>query len=178
MLAFSCDSDEEEAGRSVIASPRNLGLVVVMVAALAWFWLEYLDLPQSTLVLIAGAVIALPVALQESTGNARRDRTIVVTKRSLILALWGLVIFMFLYQDKGVWFFGLAAVCVVLPLVLGASRAWGARRGRIEVGLLRHPLRRDMRAHLSRDSTSGCVAGCSAESWPPAARTSHGSGSP
>ena len=35
-----------------------------------------------------------------------------------------------------------------LPLVLAASRAWGARRGRIEFGLLRHPLRREVRAHL------------------------------
>ena len=39
-------------------------------------------------------------------------------------------------------------MCVVLPLSLAASRAWGARRGRIELGLLRHPLRREMRAHL------------------------------
>ena len=31
---------------------------------------------------------------------------------------------------------------------LAASRAWGARRGRIEFGLLRHPLRREMGAHL------------------------------
>ena len=39
-------------------------------------------------------------------------------------------------------------MCVVLPLALAASRAWGARRGRIELGLLRHPLRRELRAHL------------------------------
>ncbi|HEY5846013.1 MAG TPA: M23 family metallopeptidase [Microlunatus sp.] len=150
LLAFSVDSDEEEAGRSVIASPRNLGLAVVMVAALVWFWLAYLDLPQLTLVLISGAVIALPVALQDSAADAARERTIVVTKRSLILAVWGLVIFIFLYQDRGIWFFGLATVCVVLPLVLALSRAWGVRRGRIEFGLLRHPLRRDMRAHLGQ----------------------------
>jgi murein DD-endopeptidase MepM/ murein hydrolase activator NlpD len=31
---------------------------------------------------------------------------------------------------------------------LAASRAWAARRGRIEFGLLRHPFRRDMRGHL------------------------------
>ena len=41
LLAFSVDSDEEEARRSVIATPRNLGLAAVMVAALAWFWLWY-----------------------------------------------------------------------------------------------------------------------------------------
>jgi hypothetical protein len=148
LLAFSVDSDDEEARRSVIVTRRNLLLAAAMVAAFAWFWLWYRDLPPSTLVLIAGAVIALPVALQESAGDVRRARTIVVTKRSLILAVWGLVIFIFLFQDKGIWFFGLAAVCVVLPLVLASSRAWGARRSRIEVGLLRHPLRREVRAHL------------------------------
>ena len=42
----------------------------------------------------------------------------------------------------------LTAVCVVLPLALAASRVWGARRGRVEFGLLRHPLRRELRAHL------------------------------
>ena len=38
-------------------------------------------------------------------------------------------------------------MCRPAPRV-GVSRAWGARRRRIEFGLLRHPLRRDMRAHL------------------------------
>jgi hypothetical protein len=31
---------------------------------------------------------------------------------------------------------------------LAASRAWRARRGRIELGLLRRPLRRELRPHL------------------------------
>ena len=148
LLAFSTGSDEEETGRSVILTPRNVGLAAAMMAAFAWFWLGYADLTASTLVVIAGALIALPLALQESAGHAARDRTIVVTKRSLILALWGLVVFAYLYQERGVWLFGLAAVSVVLPLSLAASRAWGARRGRIELGLLRHPLRRDLRGHL------------------------------
>ena len=59
----------------------------------------------------------------------------------------GLVTFAYVYQDRGVWLFALAAVCLLLPLVLATSRAWGARRGRIEFGLLRHPLRRDMFAY-------------------------------
>ena len=148
LLAFSTDSDEEETRRSVILTRRNLGLAAAMVAAFAWFWLWHLDLTESTLVVIAGALIALPLALQESAGDAARERTVVVTKRSLILALWGLVVFVYLYYAYGQSFNVLAAVCVVLPLVLAASRAWGARRGRIELGLLRHPLRREMRAHL------------------------------
>ena len=69
LLAFSTGSDEEETGRSVILTPRNLGLAAVMMAAFAWFWLGHLDLPASTLVVIAGALIALPLALQESAGR-------------------------------------------------------------------------------------------------------------
>jgi murein DD-endopeptidase MepM/ murein hydrolase activator NlpD len=147
LLAFSVDSDEEQSRRSVILTPRNLVLAAAMLAAFVWFWLWHLDLPESALLVIGGALIALPLALQESASDAARDRTIVVTKRSLILAMWGLVVFVYLYYALGYSFLELAAVCVVLPLALAASRAWGARRGRIELGLLRHPLRRELRAY-------------------------------
>jgi murein DD-endopeptidase MepM/ murein hydrolase activator NlpD len=148
LLAFSIGSDDAEARRSVSLTPRNLGLAAAMLAALAWFWLGYLDLTPPTLVVIAGFLLALPLALQESAGVAPRGHTLAVTKRSLTLALWGLVIFAYLDRDRGLWVFGLAAVCVVVPLALAASRAWGARRGQIELGLLRHPVRRELRAHL------------------------------
>ncbi len=148
LLAFSTDSDEAETGRSVRLTPRNLGLAAAMMALFAWFSLWHLELTPLTLVVIAGALIAMPLALQNSAGDAARDRTIVVTKRSLILAIWGLVTFTYLYHDRGVWPYAVAVVCVVLPLVVAASRAWGARRGRIELGLLRHPFRRELRAHL------------------------------
>ena len=42
-----------------------------MVAAFAWFWLWHLDLTESTLVVIGGALIAMPLALQESAGRRR-----------------------------------------------------------------------------------------------------------
>ena len=119
-----------------------------MLAAFVWFRLWHRDLPESMLVAIAGALIALPLALQESAGDAARDRTIVVTKRSLILAIWGLVVFVYLHYALGYSFLELTALCVVLPLALAASRAWRARRGQLELGLLRRPLRREVRAHL------------------------------
>ena len=148
LLAFSVDSDEEETRRSVILTRRNLVLAGAGMAAFVWFWLWHLDLPESALVVIGGALIALPLALQESAGDAAHDHTIVVTKRSLILALWGLVVFVYLYYALGYSFLEMTAVCVVLPLSLAASRAWRARRGQLELGLLRHPLRREMRTHL------------------------------
>jgi hypothetical protein len=148
LLAFSSHPDEDGTRWSVHRTRRNLALVGAMSAAFAWFWLWHLDLSEPALVAIAGALIASPLALQESGGNAARSRTVVVTKRSSILGLWGLVIFVDLSYEYGQTLNMLATVCVVLPLVLAASRAWGARRGHVELGLLRHPLRREMRPQL------------------------------
>ena len=58
------------------------------------------------------------------------------------------MVFVDLYYAYGQSLNVLVAVCVVLPLVLAASRAWGARRGSVERRLLRHPLRREVRPHL------------------------------
>jgi hypothetical protein len=105
-----------------------------MVAAFTWFWLWHGDLPELMLVVIAAVLIALPLALQESAGDAARYRTAAVTKRSLILALCGLVTFVFVYQDRGVWFFGLAAVWIVLPLALAACGAGAPAGGSSSLG--------------------------------------------
>ena len=149
LLAFSAHSDEEQPRRSVVLTPRNLALAAAMLGAFAWFWLWHTVLTEATLVVIASALMAMPLALQESADAGDRDRTIVVvTKRSLILALWGLVAFVYLHYARGQSFNELAAVCVVVPLALTGSRGWRARRGQIELGLLRHPLRREVRAHL------------------------------
>jgi murein DD-endopeptidase MepM/ murein hydrolase activator NlpD len=145
-LALS--TSDEDAGADVAGRSRlNLGLAAATTAAFAWFVLRYQDLSESTVVVLAGALIAVPLALQPAAGTAGLRR-VAVTKRSLILAVWGLVVFVVLWQDRGVWFLGMAAVCVVLPLALGASRMLAARRGRVEFGLLRHPLHRSSRGHL------------------------------
>jgi hypothetical protein len=148
LLVFSTDADEEETGRWVVLTRRNLGLAAAMVVAFAGFWLWHLALTESTLVLLGGTLMALPLALQDSPAGAARERTIAVTRRSLVLSLWALVVFVDLHYAYGQSFNMLATVCLVLPLVLAASCAWGARRGRLQFGLLRHPLRRDMRPHL------------------------------
>src|SRR6476659_663671 len=43
LLAFSADTDEEEIGRSVILTPRNVGLAAAMMAAFTLFWVGYAD---------------------------------------------------------------------------------------------------------------------------------------
>ncbi len=150
LLAFSTRSDDEATRRSVRPTPRNFGVAAAMSAAFACFWLGYPDLDTSTLVMIAGTLIALPLALRESEDAASNGRTVAVSKRSLVLVLWALVVFAYLYQDSGLWLYGLAAVCVLLPLVLALSRvwAWAARPGRLETRLFGHPLRRQVRPHL------------------------------
>ncbi len=128
LLAFSTDSDEALSRRSVRFTPRNLGLAAAMMALSAWFWLWHLELTPSTLVAIAGALIAMPLALQDSAGDAARDRTFVVTKRSLILAIWGLVTFVYLYYDRGVW-----------PYAAGRGVCRPASRGGSVAGVGRSP---------------------------------------
>lgn len=148
LLAFSTASGEAETRRAVILTPRNLLLASAMVVAFGWFWLWHLDETASTLVVIAGVLMALPLALQESETDAARYRTVAVTKRSVIMGLLALVIFVNVYYAFGQGLMALVAVCVVVPVSLAASRLWGVRQGRTELGLLRHPLRRELRPHL------------------------------
>ena len=91
---------------------------------------------------------AVTLAAGEDALPPQPDRTVVVTKRSVILALLGLAVFAYLQQDRGMWHFGLATICILVPLALAASRLWRARRGQVEFGLLRHPLSRELRPHL------------------------------
>src|SRR5688572_14812958 len=66
LVALIADADEEVARRSVPVTPRNLGLAAAMAAAFAGFWLWHLALTESTLVLLGAALMALPLALQDS----------------------------------------------------------------------------------------------------------------
>ena len=99
---------------------------------------------------IGGALVALPLALEQSTSEDASRRTIALTRRSLILGTWALVVFVELYDANGKWLDASVALSVIFPLCLAAARALGARRGRIELGLLRHPFRRDLRPHLAQ----------------------------
>src|SRR5215203_829256 len=76
-----------------------------------------------------------------------RSRSIALGKINLLLALLGLLVLAGAY-----WLTflpeALALLVLTLALVTAASRAWHARRGGLEYGLLRHPLRRELRPHL------------------------------
>ena len=177
LLAFSADSDEEESRRSVIVTPRNLGLAAVMSAAFAWFWLWHYDLTESTLVLVGGALIALPLALQDSGDHA----ALIAPSRSRSAASS--------WPSGASWSSSTsttrtdrASTC--WRQCVSSCRSYWPRRGHgapAEGGsssgcsATRSAERCD--PTWCRPSTSGCAARCSVESWPPVARTTHESGS-
>ena len=148
LLILSADPDDENHRRSVIVTRRNLGVAAVMTVAFVWFWLWHPDLTDMMHVLIGGALIALPLGLQDAAGHVATRRTVALTKRSLVLAVWALVLFVNLTYALGQSWNMLSVVCLVLPAVLAATRVRGARRGRLEWGLLRHPHLREVRPHV------------------------------
>jgi hypothetical protein len=118
----------------------------VVLTGLAGFWLWDLDRTESMLVLIGGALMALQLALQDAAVDAASGRTIVVTKRSLVLALWALVVSIYLYVAHGSASTS-ARWCVSCAARGNGVAVLGAPRGRLFYGLLGHPLR-DVRPHL------------------------------
>ena len=107
----------------------------------------------------------------------RVERTVVVTRRSLILPIWGLVIFIFLYQDTGIGSMGwrrYVSSCLSCWRFAGLGRPPGTGRVRPAAPSASPATCGPI---WCRASTSGCAAHCSAGSSPPAARTTPGSGS-
>ena len=79
--------------------------------------------------------------------SRRGRRPVVLGKSDLLLALLG---FLFLAYAYRLMFLieALALLVLAVSLTTVASRAWHARRGGLEYGLLRHPFRRELRPHL------------------------------
>jgi murein DD-endopeptidase MepM/ murein hydrolase activator NlpD len=77
----------------------------------------------------------------------RKCPTIALGRVNLLLAVLGLL---FLAGAYWINFLPEAVALLVLAVVLAtvASRVWHARRGELEYGLLRHPLRRDLRPYV------------------------------
>jgi len=80
-------------------------------------------------------------------GTTGRTRSIAVGKLNPLLALLGLLGFA-AADLVGLLPLAFAALLLGLPLVLAPVRWWRVRRGQLESGLLRHPLRRELRPYL------------------------------
>src|SRR5215210_5368928 len=96
-------------------------------------------------------MVKTPTRTEAERGEKARSRSIALGKVNLLLALLALLVLAGAYW-VGVLTQFLPEVLTLLVLTLApvtvASRAWHARRGGFEYGLLRHPLRRELRPHL------------------------------
>ena len=80
-------------------------------------------------------------------GKTDQSRSKALGKLNLLLAFLGLFYIAAAYW-VGLLADALALLLLVLPSLIVASRVWHARHGQLEYGLLRHPLRRDLRPYL------------------------------
>src|ERR671917_185886 len=96
-------------------------------------------------------MVKTPMKTETERAKKERGHPVALGKVNLLLALLALLVL------AGAYWIGiltqfvpetLALLVLTLSLVTVASRAWHARRGGLEYGLLRHPLRREMRPYL------------------------------
>jgi hypothetical protein len=83
----------------------------------------------------------------EQGKKGRRSRPVTLGKINLLLALLGLFLLIGAYRLT-LLPETLALLILTVSLMTVLSRAWHARRGGLEYGLLRHPFRRELRPYL------------------------------
>jgi hypothetical protein len=96
-------------------------------------------------------MVTTPTRTEPEQGKKGRSRPVALGKVNLLLALLGLLVLAGAYWIGFLPAFlpeALALLVLTLSLVTAASRAWHARRGGLEYGLLRHPFRRELRPYL------------------------------
>jgi Peptidase family M23 len=158
VLALGSPPDYVGQARPVARRPRNAVVGVAIIAALAVVvWQPQLTLPLvvlfgmdgSGLVVTVVAVIALalPLAMTDATSDELPAGWFLLTRRNLILSLTILVSVATWYGTLGHSFIPLAVFVLGLPLLIGCSRIVAARKGRLEYGLLREPLRPGLGPH-------------------------------
>jgi hypothetical protein len=87
-------------------------------------------------------------ARKERKGASERDRrSVVLGKVDVLVAVLGALVLVAAYR-VGLLPEALALVLLTVVLLTVGTRAWHARHGGLEYGLLRRPLRRDVRPHL------------------------------
>src|SRR5829696_4575155 len=96
-------------------------------------------------------MVTTPTRTETEQAKKKPSRPVALGKLNLLLALLALL------GIAGAYWVGvlpaflpeaLALLILTLSLLTVASRAWHARQGGLEYGLLRHPLRRELRPYL------------------------------
>jgi hypothetical protein len=158
VLALGSPPDYLGQARPVARRTRNVVVGVALIAALAVVvWQPQLTLPLvvlfgmdgSGLVVTVVAVIALalPLAMTDATSDELSAGWFLLTRRNLMLSLTILVSVGTWYGALGHSFIPIAVFVLVLPMLIGFSRLLAARKGRLEYGLLREPLRPGLGPH-------------------------------
>src|SRR5918994_1913356 len=96
-------------------------------------------------------MVKTPMRTETEQGKKGPSSPIALGKVNLLLALLALLVLAGAYWVGVLTQFlpeALALLVLILAPVTAASRAWHARRGGLEYGLLRHPFRRELRPYL------------------------------
>src|SRR5215207_1203630 len=96
-------------------------------------------------------MVKTPTRTLTEQGKKEPSRPVALGKVNLLLALLGLLVLAGAYWVGVLPAFlpeALALLILTFSLLTVASRAWHARRGGLEYGLLRHPFRRELRPYL------------------------------
>jgi hypothetical protein len=96
-------------------------------------------------------MVTTPTRTETEQGKKGRSSPVALGKVDLLLAILGLLVLAGAYWVGFLPTFlpeALAVLILTLSLLTVATRAWHARRGGLEYGLLRHPFRRELRPYL------------------------------
>src|SRR5215204_1101628 len=96
-------------------------------------------------------MVKTPTRTESEQAKKGRSRPVALGKVNLLLALLGLLALVGAYWVGFLPTFlpeALALLILTLSPVTAVSRAWHARQGGLEYGLLRHPFRRELRPYL------------------------------
>src|SRR5215203_5958179 len=96
-------------------------------------------------------MVKTPTRTETEQAKKERSRPVALGKVNLLLALLALLVLAGAYWVGVLTQFvpeALALLVLILAPVTAATRAWHARRGGLEYGLLRHPFRRELRPYL------------------------------
>lgn len=160
LIAWSASPDVGPGARALSPGLRNriIGSLVFSALAVVAFQVPLrrllivtfgMDVPSPVPTLLSVVVLALPLAMVESTSQIADlpiDR-MVASKRNMMLALTAVVTVAAWHATVGLSFVILAALILGFPVVLVASRIQHARRGELSAGFWRQPLTRGWGIH-------------------------------
>ena len=160
LTALSASRDVGPDARALSPGPRNRIIESLVLAALAVVAFQGplrrlliisfgTDLPSEVVALLSVVVLALPVAMTDSTSQIadQPNERMVASKRNLMLALTASVTVATWHATVGLSFVVLAVLVMGLPLLLVVTRLRYARHGMLELGFWRHPLSRGWGMH-------------------------------